>query len=275
MAGITKADPLLTEQLDAELKSLQSVVVAFSGGVDSALLAYATLNALGSDRMLAVTADSESFASGELAHCEELARTWGMPWHAVNTDELANPDYVANDGNRCFWCKDALMDALAPLAAERGGVVTLGVNVDDLDDHRPGQTSARRRGARFPLVDAGLDKKAIRALARSWGLSVWDRPAMPCLSSRIPYGTPVTLTALSRIDRGEAALRRLGFNDIRLRHYEDTARVELPIADLDRAVARRVSIVQALETLGYRYVTLDLAGLRSGNLNDGLADDDL
>jgi len=257
-----------TQRLTETLESLGSVVVAFSGGVDSATLAYAALTTLGPHKMLAVTAASESLASGEVAHCEELATRWAMPWHAMDTNELANIDYVTNDRDRCYWCKDALMDQLAPLASERGATVILGVNTDDLDDHRPGHKAAMERGARFPLVEAGYDKTAIRALAQEWNLPIWNRPATPCLSSRIPYGTPVTLTILSRIDRGEAALRSLGFTDVRLRHYDDTARIELPAINMDRSVELRDEIVTALEAVGYRYITLDLAGLRSGNLND-------
>lgn len=262
----------LANRLEGALRPLERVVVAFSGGVDSALLAYGALRTLGADSMLAVTASSASLASGELEHCRTLAEEWGMPWRPVDTDELANPDYVANAGDRCYWCKNALMESVAPIAAELGAVVTLGVNVDDLGDHRPGQDAARERGARFPLVDAGLRKPEVRALAQSWGLPIWDRPAMPCLSSRIPYGTPVTVKVLSRIDRAEAALRRLGFTDLRVRHYDDTARIEVPPAELARAAEHSEAIVAALQPLGYRYVTLDLAGLRSGNLNAALDD---
>jgi uncharacterized protein len=164
------------------------------------------------------------------------------------------------------------MDALEPLAREVGATVVLGVNVDDLGDHRPGQDAARQRGARFPLVDAALTKADIRGLARAWALPVWDRPAMPCLSSRIPYGTPVSVPILSRLDRAEAALRALGFADLRVRHYDDTARIEVPAPELVRAAEQAERIVAELCGLGYRYVTLDLAGLRSGNLNAALAD---
>lgn len=266
------ADRPPADRLADALQALGPVVVAFSGGVDSALLARAALDVLGPDRVLAVTAASSSLASGELEHCEALAASWGLAWRAVDTDELSDGRYVANAGDRCFWCKSALMDAVAPLAAERAATVVLGVNVDDLGDHRPGQEAARQRGARFPLVDAGLAKADIRALARAWDLPVWDRPAMPCLASRIPYGTPVTVPVLSRLDRAEAALRRLGFSDLRVRHYDDTARIEVPAAELVAAAARAGEIVGALTPLGYRYVTLDLAGLRSGNLNQRLAD---
>jgi uncharacterized protein len=263
---MTTAEARLAE----ELRTLDRVVVAFSGGVDSATLAHAALRVLGSERMLAVTADSDSLATGELEHCADLAGQWDMPWRSIATNELSNVNYVANKGDRCFWCKDALIEALAPVAADLGAAVTLGVNLDDLGDHRPGQEAARQRGARFPLVDAGMHKSDIRALARQWGLPIWDRPAMPCLSSRIPYGTPVTVRVLSRIDRAEEELRRLGFVDLRVRHYEDTARIEVPHQEMAEVVRQSGAIVGALQSIGYEYVTLDLAGLRSGNLNAAL-----
>ncbi|MEM9565911.1 MAG: ATP-dependent sacrificial sulfur transferase LarE [Actinomycetota bacterium] len=257
-------------RLAATIEAIGPLVVAFSGGVDSALLAVAANRVLGDDAM-AVTADSASLADGELDHCRSLAERHGLAWRAVVTDELTDPRYRANDGDRCFWCKSALMDQLQPLAEARGATVALGVNLDDLGDHRPGQEAAAERGARFPLVEAGLDKAAIRAMAQQWGLEVWDRPAMPCLSSRLPYGTAVSVDLLSRVDRAEAAIRRLGFADVRVRHYDDTARIEVPAADLAAVVERADEIVAGVSAAGYRYVTLDLAGLRSGNLNGALA----
>jgi len=258
-------------RLEEALAALDGVVVAFSGGVDSALLAHAALDVLGPDRVLAVTAASGSLATGELDHCRDLARAWGLPWLSLATAELDRPEYVANAGDRCFWCKDALMDVLQPLADERDATIVLGVNLDDLGDHRPGQDAARGRGARFPLVDAALSKAEVRQLARGRDLPVWDRPATPCLSSRIPYGTPVTVSVLSQVDRAEAVVRSAGFGDVRVRHHGDTARVEVPRSDLGRIVERADELVDALTALGYRYVTLDLAGLRSGNLNQALA----
>ena len=188
----------------------------------------------------------------------------------MGTHELDDERYLANAGDRCYWCKSALMDELVPVAEQVGATVVLGVNVDDLGDHRPGQHAAAERGARFPLVDAGLRKDDIRALAKAWGLEVWDRPAMPCLSSRIPYQTPVTVGLLSRIDRAELVLRRLGFDDVRVRHYDDTARIEVPADRITELAAVAPAVVPELERIGYRYVTIDLAGLRTGNLNSAL-----
>lgn len=254
------------ERLDAAIADVGPLIVAYSGGVDSSLLALAAHRVLGAD-MLAVTADSASLATGELDHCRRLAAQWSIPWRSISTNELSDAQYVANDTDRCYWCKTALMDQLDIVAAEHSMVVTLGVNIDDLGDHRPGQAAAAERGARFPLVEAGLAKADIRRLARSWGLSVWDRPAMPCLSSRLPYGTPVTVPLLSRIDRAETAVRHLGFEDVRVRHYGETARIELPAERLVEAATNAATIVTAVTEVGYRYATLDLAGLRSGNLN--------
>ena len=256
----------LAERLIAACAAVGPMVVAFSGGVDSALLAVAARRATPAATWL-VTADSASLADGELEHCRTFAERWALPWQAGRTSELADDRYLANATDRCYWCKSALMDVLEPIAADRGATVVLGVNVDDLGDHRPGQQAAGERGARYPLVDAGFTKADVRRLASAWGLDVWDRPAMPCLASRIPYGTAVTVALLSRVDRAEAAVRAFGFRDVRVRHYDDTARIEVPLTDLVRAATLATEITAAVVAAGYRYVTLDLAGLRSGNLN--------
>ena len=261
----------LEGRLREAVEAVGPCVVALSGGVDSSLVAAAAARFLPPGAVLAATADSASLAEGELEICASIASALDIEWTAAATDELADDRYLRNDSDRCFWCKTALMDQLLPLAEARGATVVLGVNVDDLGDHRPGQRAAAERGARFPLVDAGFSKTDIRRLARHWQLEVWDRPAMPCLSSRIPYGTPVSVALLSRIDRAEAAIRAMGFVDVRVRDYDDTARIELPPADLPAAVANHGAIVEALTAVGYDYVTLDLAGLRSGNLNGQLA----
>lgn len=260
-------EPLYTE-LRSAIEQIGPMVVAFSGGVDSSLLAVAAHQVLGDD-MIAVTADSASLATGELEQCEQLATEWSLPWQAVATAEMADKRYVANNTDRCFWCKTALMDQLEPIAERRNATVTLGVNVDDLGDHRPGQDAAAERGAQFPLVQAGITKSEVRRLAKSVGLPLWDRPAMPCLSSRLPYGTEVSIPLLSRIDRAESALRSLGFEDVRVRHYGDTARIEVPGDRMHQAIELAASMVERVTAAGYKYVTLDLAGLRSGNLNDG------
>jgi uncharacterized protein len=259
------------EQLRHTLRRLDRVVVAFSGGADSAFLAWVAHDALGADRVHAVTAVSPSLAPEERADCEALARDWGLRWSAVETDELAVPAYVANDGDRCYHCKASLMDVLLPRAAAEGATVVLGVNLDDLGDHRPGQQAAAERGAAFPLVDAGFTKADVRAASKELGLRTWDKPAAACLASRVPYGTPVTIGVLDRVARAESGLRALGFRSLRVRHYGDLARIELEGDDLSEAVARRHEVVAAVRAAGYAYVTLDLEGLRSGNLNQALS----
>ena len=258
------------ERLREAVGEHDRAVVAFSGGVDSGLLAYVATETLGADRVLCATAVSPSLADDERDACRDLAADWGLQWQEVATEEMANAAYRLNDGDRCFWCKDALMDVLTPLADEAAATVLLGVNTDDLGDHRPGQEAARRRGARFPLVEAGLTKQDVRSTAKALGLAVWDKPAAPCLASRVPYGTEVSVGVLGQVERAEAAVRRLGFDDLRVRHGEDTARLEVPLADLERVLARRDDVVAAIHAAGYRYVTLDLDGLRSGNLNAAL-----
>ena len=242
------------------------VVTAFSGGVDSALLARVSHDVLG-ERAVAVTAVSASLAPAELEDCRRFAAEWDMRWIEVDTDELNRADYVGNGPDRCYHCKSELMDRIAPVAAAEGAVVALGVNVDDLSDHRPGQRAAAERGAMFPLVDAGFTKSMVRAAARHLGLSAWDKPAAACLASRLPYGTPVTLGTLTAVARAESGLHGLGFREVRVRHYGDLARVELPVADLGRALELRDEVIVAVRAAGYRYVTLDMEGLRSGNLN--------
>ena len=261
------------DRLRAGLAALGPVVVAFSGGADSAFVARVATDTLGPDQVLCVTAVSPSLAPEELADCRALAAEWGLRHLEVTTDELADPSYAANDGSRCYHCKASLMAALGPVRGAVGpeATVVLGVNVDDLSDHRPGQVAAAERGAVFPLVTAGFTKTDVREWSRRLGLRTWDKPAAACLASRVPYGTRVTFSTLDAVARAESALRALGFRELRVRHYGDTARIEVPGDDLARVVDHRAEVTGAVHAAGYRYVTLDLDGLRSGNLNDALA----
>ena len=256
--------------LRSRLERLGAVTVAFSGGADSAFLAWVARDTLGPERAVAVTAVSPSLAPEELADCEALAQEWDLRWEPVETDELADPAYAVNDGERCYHCKTELMAVLTPRAEALGATPVLGVNLDDLGDHRPGQRAAAERGAVFPLVDAGFTKADVRDTSRGLGLRTWDKPAAACLASRVPYGTTVTIGVLDSVARAESALRALGFRQLRVRHYGDLARVELDVADLAGAVARRDEVVAAVRSAGYAYVTLDLEGFRSGNLNQGI-----
>jgi uncharacterized protein len=260
------------EGLRVGLERIGPMVVAFSGGADSAFLAWVATDTLGPESVRCVTAVSPSLAPEERADCRRLAADWGLSFTEVETDELADPEYSANDGSRCFHCKSALMECLAPIAAAGAAVVVLGVNTDDLGDHRPGQQAALEAGARFPLVEAGMAKADVREWSRQLGLRTWDKPAAACLASRVPYGTPVTLGTLRSVAEAESGLRSLGFAQLRVRHYGDTARIEVPPEDLAAVVSRRREVSAAVHRAGYRYVTLDLDGFRSGNLNQALGD---
>jgi uncharacterized protein len=259
------------DHLRGVLRKLERVVVAFSGGADSAFLARVATDTLGAPDVLCVTAVSASLAPEEREDCRALAGEWGLRWREVSTGELADPAYRSNDGDRCYHCKTSLLDALSPLAAAEGSTVVLGVNVDDLGDHRPGQRAAAERGARFPLVESGYAKDDVRRASRALGLRTWDKPAAACLASRVPYGTPVTLGTLTTVATAESGLRALGFRQVRVRHYGDLARLEVEADEMGRALELRHEVVAAVRAAGYAYVTLDLEGFRSGNLNDALA----
>jgi uncharacterized protein len=257
-------------RLRSRLAELGHVVVAFSGGADSAFLAWVANDTLGPERVLVATAVSPSLAPAELDDCRALAAEWGLRWAGFETAELTNPAYIANGADRCYHCKAELMARIGPAAETEGATVVLGVNTDDLGDHRPGQQAAAERGATFPLVDAGFTKTDVREASRALGLRTWDKPAAACLSSRIPYGTPVSLGTLRCVAEAEAALHGLGFRQLRVRHYGELARLEFEASDLAAAVLRRGEVVAAVRAAGYTYVTVDLEGFRSGNLNQAL-----
>ncbi len=258
-------DPRL-DRLEEELRRLGRVVVAWSGGVDSSLLARAAQDTLGREAVLAATAVSPSLPSSELDECRALVVDWNLRWAVVETDEMDRPEYRANASDRCAHCKDALLDALGPLAAEHGGTVVLGVIVDDLGDNRPGQAVAASRGAAFPLVEAGLTKADVRDLSRAMGLRTWDKPAAACLASRIPHGTEVTVALLGRVERAESALRDLGFGELgplRVRHQGQAASVEVAPLEIERATRDQTVVVEAVRAAaGYREVVIDPRGYR-------------
>jgi len=246
--------------------------VAYSGGVDSAFLAATAHRILGS-RMLAVLADSASLARRDMEQARTFAEAQGMPLRVIQTEELDKPEYQRNDANRCFHCKTELFEGMKALGAKLGFThIAYGMNADDTRDYRPGQRAAQEHEVLAPLADAGLTKLEIRTLAKAAGYTLWDRPAAPCLSSRVEYGRTVTREVLEQVERGEESLRQLGFREFRVRHHGDLARVEIARSELQRALTMEMldAITAALRKIGFQYVTLDTTGFRSGAMNEVL-----
>jgi uncharacterized protein len=255
--------------LQADLRKPGRVLVAYSGGVDSAYLAWAAHQVLGAN-MLAIIADSPSLARTQLADAVAFAREQAIPLEVIPTAEFDRPEYVRNDAQRCFFCKDELFTLMEDLRQARGfDAIAYGVNLDDQGDFRPGQKAASAHHVVAPLLEAGLSKEEIRALARSAGLRIWDKPASACLSSRIEYGRPVTREALAVVEKGEDALRTLGFRQFRVRHHGEIVRIEIAREELERALDPAVAaeFTRIFKGLGFKFVTLDLEGFRSGSMN--------
>jgi uncharacterized protein len=272
IAPPAKMSPMLVvipSALEQHLRSLGRLLVAYSGGADSAYLAWAAHQILGSN-LLAVIADSPSLARTHLADAIGFAHEQGISLEVIATSELERPEYIQNDASRCFHCKDELFTVMEDFRSSRGfASIAYGVNVDDQGDFRPGQLAAKQHRVAAPLLDAGLTKQEIRELARQAGLRIWDKPASACLSSRIEYGRPVTREALSVVEQGEDALRTLGFRQFRVRHHGEIVRIEIAREELPRALGSEMAteFTRIFKALGFKFVTLDLEGFRSGSMN--------
>ena len=263
---------LKEQRLREIFRNLGSVIVAYSGGVDSSYVAYVATAELG-PRAICITGQSASLPSFQQAEIDRVVSEFGFHYETVQTEELENPNYQANNSDRCFFCKDELYSKLEAIAASRGiECIVDGSTTDDLGDYRPGRKAATQHAVRSPLIEVGLSKNEVRELSRRAGLPTWDKPASPCLSSRIAYGTTVTIERLSKVDRGEEILREFGFKEFRVRHHDTLVRLEIAPAELDRALDKEMieQLAMRFRELGFKYVTLDLEGFRSGSMNEVL-----